>query len=101
MSAAEAIVIDKPPPAQASFTATAGAPPTKEEFEHFHVDNAGGVPKVAGQQSAARNAGASVLDNPEVTARPAGEAPEPAVVLLVALGLVVIIRIRRQQTAAE
>jgi len=105
MSPAEAVVIDSnAPPAQATFVATAEPVPTGEEFEHFYFDKvsgATGLPNVAGQQLAARNVGGSVIDNPDVAAQPAAQAPEPAVVFLVALGLVVIIRIRRQQTAAE
>jgi hypothetical protein len=105
MSAAEAGVIDSnAAPAQATSVAAAERMRADEEFNHFHFDNfsgVAGITNVAVQQLAARDFGETALADPDATARPAGEAPEPGVVLLTALGLVVIIRIRRQQVPAE
>jgi hypothetical protein len=105
IGAAEAMVIDfNTAPAQAMSAAAAERSDPGEEFDHFRFDNAigvTGITNVAVQQLATGDTAESALDSPDVVARPAGEAPEPGVVLLVALGLVVIIRIRRQQIPSE
>jgi len=72
-----------------------------EEFQHFHFDGLGGLgglTKVAVQQLGTRADGIA-LEQPDGTVGPAGEAPEPGVIVLVALGLAAIIRIRRRQEA--
>ena len=73
-----------------------------EEFQHFHFDGLGGLgglTNVAFQQLGTRAAEGSAPDQLDVAAGPAGEAPEPGVIVLVALGLAAIIRIRRRQEA--
>ena len=103
MSAAGAMVIDSSvPSSQTAFAVTAGRSGDYEEFDHFRFDNFGGLTgstNLVTQQLETRDLKGAVLANVDATAGPAGEAPEPGVVVLVALGLAAIIRIRRRQQA--
>lgn len=101
MSAAGAMVIDSSGSStQTTFADTAERSRADEEFNHFRFDNSGGVTGTTNPvapQLETRDIKGSTLVNVDATARPAGEAPEPGVVVLVALGLAAIIRIRRRQ----